>query len=215
MNGDVLGAELFSQRLNPTIHDVYVYDHISEKAKIQIYHEVQRLLPRAFIDMKSLNLFKGILRELTFNYGVINDSNIINMPYRNLFAEENLSEDESKVFFLMIKASDSEYLVTLDIIELISRHVSANYYKNVSESLNTAFNEVFRKNGIGYELFNGVLVSKDNEVMHGEVVRPSLQYLSQNDYAGANDEMLTAFSAFKESDYKMRFTMQVKLSKAL
>jgi len=70
--------------------------------------------------MKLLNLFKRILRDLMFNYGVIKDSNIINMPYRDLFIEENLSEEESKVFFLMIKASDSEYLVTLDIIELIS-----------------------------------------------------------------------------------------------
>ncbi|MER2010563.1 MAG: hypothetical protein ABS939_24325, partial [Psychrobacillus sp.] len=60
MSVDTFEAELFSQRLNPTTYDVYVYDRISEKAKIQIYHEVQRILPRSFIDMKSSELFKGI-----------------------------------------------------------------------------------------------------------------------------------------------------------
>lgn len=202
MSSDLYRTELFSERLNPTVCDVYVYDEISEKAKIQIYHTVQRLLPRPIFDMQSMNMFQSVLNELTFKYGVINDSNIINKPFIQLFREANLSEAESKVFFLMIKASKSEYLVTLDLIELISRHISIFYDKEVSDNINESFNEVFRNNGIGYELINGTLISKDNEVMHSEIVKPSLQYLSQAEYEGANEELLQAFADFKENQFK-------------
>lgn len=202
MKSDFYGSDLFSERLNPIVHDVYVYDDISEKAKIQIYHTVQRLLPRPIFEMRSIDMFQSVLNELTYKYGVINDSQIIKQPFVQLFKEADLSGPENKVFFLMIKASKSEYLVTLDLIELISRHISNFYEKDVSDNINEAFNEVFRKNGIGYELINGVLISKENEIMHSEIVKPSLQYLSQAEYEGANEELLQAFADFKDGHFK-------------
>jgi len=63
----------------------------------------------------------------------------------------------------MIKILDSEYLFTLNIIELIFKHISAHYEKRVYK--NEAFKEIFRKDGIKYELFNGFLIFKDNEVV--------------------------------------------------
>ncbi|QZY88637.1 AbiJ-NTD4 domain-containing protein [Exiguobacterium acetylicum] len=200
MTIDLYETELFSERLNPTFHDVYIYDDISEKAKVQIYHSVQKFVPYRLFDTRAM--FQGILNEIIFKYGVIDDSNIINMPFRELFKEARLSEPESKVFFLLIKASKSEYLVTLDLIELISRYISRFFSKRESDNINNAFNKVFRNNGIGYELINGVLISKDNELMHAEIVKPSLQYLSQVEYEGANEELLQAFSDFKESQFK-------------
>ncbi|MDI3235950.1 hypothetical protein QK289_13115 [Exiguobacterium antarcticum] len=202
MNEDFFGPELFSERLNPIVHEVYVYDQISEKARMQIYHQIQRLLPRDFFDTKAMNMFQEILNYLTFRYGVINESKLISTPYYDLFKGEALTEPEKKAFFLLLRSSKSDFLLTLDLIELISRHVSIFYDETVSENLNTAFNEIFRKNGIGYEIINGTLISKDNEVVHSEIVKPSLQYLSQPEYAGANEELLQAFSDFKEGQFK-------------
>lgn len=201
MSSDFYGPELFSERLNPDIHDVYVYNQISEKVKIQIYHQAQRIIPRPFIDTVSMNMFHSILNELTFKYGVLNESSIIRTPYQKIFKDQELSDYESKVFFIMIKSAKDEFLVTLDIIELISRHIPKFYDEDVSKNLDAAFNAVFHKNGIGYELINSTLISKDNEVIHSEIVRPSLQFLSQLEYAGANIEITDAYESFKENRF--------------
>jgi hypothetical protein len=99
--------------------------------------------------------------------------------------------------------------LALDFLEFLFRHPRME----PMQSFVDAVNEIFRDEGIGFELTQAVredpeyersiivlypiVISKDTEYLHSEVVRPCLACLATPGFATANEEMLKAHEAYR------------------
>ncbi|MEK4649652.1 hypothetical protein MKY22_17225 [Exiguobacterium sp. FSL W8-0210] len=207
------GKELYSERNFPTAHDVLKYDEISEKVRVQIFHQMNTLLN----DLESKagypdrdTVFYNAMRNIKQRRGVLSYHNLLPKTTLERITIDNefsylysyLSDDELEFYTLLIYADATDYLLILDLIELISYWVNELYVDQSSKIVDQMINELIRTNGIGYELINNNIIHKGNEVVHKGVVRPALYLLSEPIYDGANSEMLQAFDKFKENDFK-------------
>jgi hypothetical protein len=66
------------------------------------------------------------------------------------------------------------------------------------QELNTRFFE----HGIGYQYESGMLIRKDSEFIHAEIVKPVLLLLQAKEYKGANEEFLKAHEHYRHGKYK-------------
>ncbi|RDB32066.1 AbiJ-NTD4 domain-containing protein [Exiguobacterium sp. RIT594] len=216
-NNGSTGRELYSERMFPTSFDVLRYEVIPEKARIQIFQHFNNLIdelpsknePYVYRDAIFNNAMKDILlRRGVLDYvellpsGVYSNVNYLNGDNNLSKINALLSRVEKDFFLLLIFADEKDYLLILDLIEILSYCVADLYLKSSSEKIDQAINNVFRKNGIGYELVKNQIIHKGNEVVHKEIIRPSLNFLSDSGYSGANEEMLQAFSEFRNNNFK-------------
>lgn len=154
--------------------------------------------------------FSNAMTNLKQRRGVLSYKDLLSEPALNSLGESDVYyamhreanfEDESDFFILLTHADQHNYLLCLDLIELLSKWINAYYEADFSREIDDMINDVFRSNGIGYELIENQIIHKANDVVHREVVRPSLHFLSDPTYQGANEEMLRAFSDFRNSNY--------------
>ena len=76
----------------------------------------------------------------------------------------------------------------LDMIELSFGDLDPQEHAEAIEELN----QRFREHGVGYQLSGGQIIRVDNEFVHAEVIKPALALLSDNVFAAANEEFLSA-----------------------
>lgn len=211
------GRELYSERTFPTTFDIVNYEEISERTRIQIFQQFDILiqeLPSKKIPFTFRNeVFQNAMRDILVRRGVLDFTELLppginsNIDFLNGESKlkkinRGLSRSELDYFMLLIFSDKDNYLLILDLIELLSYWVDEFYIKDSSEKIDQAINDVFRKNAIGYELIENQIIHKGNELVHKEVVRPSLNFLSNPSYSGANEEMLQAFFEFRNNNFK-------------
>ena len=63
-------------------------------------------------------------------------------------------------------------------------------------------NERFKEHGVGYQFTNGQIVRIDSEFIHAEIVKPALNTLSQQHFAGAQQEFLKAHEHYRKGNSK-------------
>jgi hypothetical protein len=63
-------------------------------------------------------------------------------------------------------------------------------------------NHRFREHSIGYQYSNGQIIRVDSDFIHSEVVIPALKLLSNQCFAGAEQEFLSAHRYYRQQDYK-------------
>jgi hypothetical protein len=63
-------------------------------------------------------------------------------------------------------------------------------------------NARFLEHGIGYQYESGGIIRKDSELLHAEVVKPTLLFLNKKEYSGANEEFLKAHEHYRHGRYK-------------
>ena len=179
--------------------DVYVYDEISQKLRIQITHIWDDILSESEYHEE---------RNLEFE----NYSEIINVLYREYgvykLANKNNDKDDLLVFFLKEQNVDK----ILDVIELsfiiIDTKRSIDYYhynKDSIEKINKSIEELnhrFKEHGVGYQYENGQIIRTDSQLIHAEVVQPALQLLNEKNYAGAQEEFLKAHEHYRNGNAK-------------
>jgi hypothetical protein len=207
------GKELYSERNFPTAYDVLEYKEISKKVRVQIFQQMNILLEEleskdGYLDRDMV--FHNAMRTLKQRRGVLTYKELLpitifrELAYGNEFSQtyHYLPDTELEFYTLLIYAESTDYLLILDLIELLSYWVNHSYMDESSKIVDQTINELFRINGIGYEVINNSIIHKGNEVVHTNVVRPVLYLLSEPIYAGANNEMLKAFEEFKENNFK-------------
>lgn len=62
-------------------------------------------------------------------------------------------------------------------------------------------NSRFREHGVGFAFESGEIIRVDSQLLHAEVVRPTLQLLDDPIYAGAEVEFLSAHEHYRHSRY--------------
>ncbi|MGA3826185.1 STM4504/CBY_0614 family protein [Pseudomonas chlororaphis] len=197
-------TDLFSkrqQRLRGEVSDVYVYDKIPIPLRIQLLYMVDELLGPALEYYKPFSvcnqIFKAVVKTLRLEYG----------KRRISSAEEN---DEYHELVSFIKNEENVDRL-LDAIELIVANVSG--YSGYDESLVEFVGDLnirFREHAVGYEIINGEVVRVDSRFMHSQVVKPSIQFLNQPGFEGAQQEFIRAYEYYRHARHKEAINEAVK-----
>ncbi len=190
-------TNIFSKRqkkLNNDNIDVYEYETIPEKLKIQVIHIFREVLNR---ERSSRNdIYSGVHKILCKEYGVFR-------------LDEYANNDEKAIFNFLLSTND--YQKALDIIELFYRHLYFGLKKQYkhhdiySKMINDAIielNERFKENAIGYSFESGEAIKIDSKLIHSEIIKPTLKILNNSMYKGANEEFLKAHEHYRHKRYK-------------
>lgn len=210
---DYFSRELYSERVFPTKYDVFEYKSINQKTRVQIFQQANSILSSYRFysrDMDRKSFFYGIMTNLKHRKGktdytdLLTNTSIRHMKSRRekdigVFSND---KDEQEFFRLLVYVYDKNYMLILDLIDLLSNAILEHCEKEASEQFDEAINEVFKRNGIGYGLINGQLIHKGSEITHLEITRPALLYLADPRYSIANEEVLNAFSKFRNNQFK-------------
>jgi hypothetical protein len=200
--------DIYSKRqkkLRGEINDVYQYDDIPKPLKVQIIQIIK----------DSIGLSAGRERRSAFQndadevYSHIHE--ILAKEYGEFTLSEYHSNDFSALKHFFLNETDAEKC--LDFIELCMRilndYVSKNRYKFVNitkqkpEDAISELNERFKEHGVGYQFESGEIIRIDSQIIHSEVVKPTISLLSNESfYAGANDEFLSAHEHYRHKRYK-------------
>jgi len=192
--------DLFSKRQKRQrgeIPDVYQYNSAPKPLRVQIIH----IWRSAFGDPAQYGssvpaLFKFIHETLCREYGIF-----------------RLTE-RSEVYFesvanFMLRSENTDEVI--DVIELSFRLLDRTVredpyrYRHANQNPDDAIAELnarFREHGFGFQYESGQLVRVDSQVIHSIAVKPTLRLLSEKDFAGANEEFLSAHSHYRNRKYK-------------
>ena len=176
------------KRLNENPPEVYIYNKIPEKFRIQIMHIVNECF------QEEDKTYEKIVDWLQREYGVKQLSEgWVGNRYTGYYSYQHELFD----FFEYI----ASYEQCLDIIELVFQSIKQSYKPNKQKYIDE-LNIRFKENNLGYRFENNKIIRVDSELLHCEVVKPALQFLSHSDYKNANEEFLSAYESYKKGDYQ-------------
>ena len=197
--------ELFSKRqkrLRGDMPDVYIYDDIPEKLRVQIVHILKDTYgdDTGFRTKWSAQAFDFIHKALCKEYGVFS-------------LKKHCRDDKEAVLDYFLNCDDYEHC--LDVVEISFRTIEnyvAKYqyqFKQDTSATQTALDAIeelnvrFKEHGVGYEFSSGELIRIDSQILHSEAVKPTLTLLRGNEiYAGSNDEFLKAHEHYRHKRNK-------------
>lgn len=186
--------------------DVYSYDALPDALKRQIVHIVLDALgsqedcrDAALLagDSRVMQSYKSIVGALCREYGVFQLAEDRHGCGSRMYLEELMD------FFLQEQTVDR----SLDVVELcflaidrstrdpgyLGRHNASSLADDALRELN----ERFKEHGVGYGFENGRMVRIDSQLIHSEVVKPALTLLNGKQYAGAQQEFLSAHEHYR------------------
>jgi hypothetical protein len=120
------------------------------------------------------------------------------------------SERECCINWVMNGETDK----ALDLIEFSFRvieRVCGRLYDNqlkaqgITQNAPAAIEELnhrFREHSVGYQFENGNIVQVDSQYLHAQVIKPAIALLSDEPFATANEEFMTAHKHYRAGAYK-------------
>ncbi len=205
-------VDLYSKRqkrLKGEVPDVYTYDEIPQKLRIQIVHIIGDAIGKD-IDNQELseNMYKLFHDVLCREYGKFSLGDGYNQS------------SKLKVFNFILQTPKTEEF--FDIIELIFKFISGSlkerfeaYTDHVDVKVEpddaiAELNERFKENGIGFSFDGGEIIRVDSTYMHTEITKPVIALLWNNKFEGANEEYLKAHEHYRHGRNKECLTECLK-----
>ena len=192
--------DIYSKRLRKMkgdVPEVYVYDYLPIPLRVQIAQSWTELLgkPRqstSVYDYEALdNEYKETVNILRLEYGV--DKLPSKARTRTYFY------DELRDFFYETTEVDK----ALDVVELVYQLIDENsYFSHLFPTPIDELNQRFKEHGVGYRFESGQMIRIDEDLIHEEVVKPSLRILNQPQFEGAQEEFLKAHEQYRKGDTK-------------
>lgn len=192
--------DLFSKRqkrLRGDVPDVYQYTNLPQNFRVQVVHIVKSTIGRdSDYSTPASKIYKYINNTLCREYGVFK-------------LQEYASENFEYIYNFFLKEKDPEKC--LDVIELTFKCIDGYVRQNTWEfrdyqSPDDAIEELnirFIEAGIGYQFESGEVVRVDSQFIHSDAVKPTLQILGHSqEFAGANDEFLSAHEHYRHQRFK-------------
>lgn len=179
-------------RLGLSSPDCYQYTSISPETRVQIILLWRRCIGGGSRNDISGTTFYGICSLLREKYGVFHLGSRSQMTG----GFEELSD-----FFIHERNIER----CLDVIELIlnaSRSGRKDPGTISAEKAAETVNQRLREGEIGYQFENGVIVKVDSQIIHREIIQPTLLFLSDGEFAGANTEFLESHRKYRAADYE-------------
>jgi len=187
--------DLFSKRRDRQhgeVPDVYKYDDIPRTLRVQIVHILRDAIG------KNVDLYQFVYETLCREYGVF-----------QLNQDDQFNPRDTALFNFLLSTDDLDK--ALDVVELsfriVDRLIRGNYRYESSISIapDDAISELnfrFREHRVGYQFESGQIVRMDAQILHAEVVKPVLQLLGEDIYAGANEEFLKAHEHYRRGNHQ-------------
>ncbi len=177
--------------------DVYVYDVLTERLRVQIIYIINDTLDKYYGGHVRESAYQHIKGILCREYGLPCLSNLdalVDYPF----------SDEKEVCKFFLKKSYLEQ--ALDVIECFFKLINAYGIKiNQHESSSNAISELnhrFKEHGVGYQFESNQIIRIDSELLHSEVTKPVLAFLRDENFKGANEEFLLAHEHYRHGKYK-------------
>lgn len=176
--------------------DVYTYDTIPEKLRVQLVHILQDSFGQENRTEYYAHMHKALCRE----YGVFSLA-----PKHEQHSSTNLMS----IANYLLSTQDVEHV--LDIVELFLRTLDSpvresQFWRRMGtldpDKAIAEVNTRFREHGVGFEYVSGELIRIDSQLVHSEVVKPALQLLKDKRFVGANQEFLSAHEHYRHARYK-------------
>lgn len=196
--------EIYSRRKQREIgrtDDVFIYDELSQKVRVQIIHIINGALGPYYDEYGNrgeaaayYDYVCGLLRE---------ELGVFTLTPRSA----PNCRDELVYWF----QAESNVDHALDFIELtfrlIDRIVRDDGYKfrDMEKSPDTAIAELnarWLEAGIGYQFKDGTVIRVDSELLHKEVVLKALQLTGDQQFSSVNSEYMKAHGHFRHGDYE-------------
>lgn len=193
------------QRRRGETPDVYVYDEISDKVRIQLCQIVVQAFGGWYTqfgddNIDGRNAYSSVVIALRKEYGVFT------------LTEKTHRDTLEELQHHILTAGPEE---VLDAVELLCRimdgrrsgdHPNGQVYAEAVEEINQRFKE----DGVGYEFTAGEVIRIDSELIHAVAVKPALALLHDPLYRGAEDEFLSAFEHYRHGKTKESLTDALK-----
>ena len=195
-------TDLFSKRerrKRGEYPDVYEYDDIPNELRVQIVHIIRD-------GFGTPVEFHGSHNRALEIYGLIHDT--LCREYGCFRLNQYNSRVDSVLNFLL-QVENTERAI--DVIELSFKYIDSivredtHQFQDLKISPDDAIDELnhrFRERGIGYQYESGMVVRIDSQLIHSEVVQPTLNLLQDPKFKGANQEFLSAHEHYRNRKYK-------------
>ncbi|WP_342656109.1 hypothetical protein GKC68_00035 (plasmid) [Pantoea sp. RSPAM1] len=192
------------KRLRNEISDVYTYDVIQRPLKVQIIQIIKES-----IGTPSQTGYMSYRNEADKIYDYIHKT--LSKEYGCFSLAENYSNDFKALSDFFLKESDAEKC--MDFVELsfqvLEDYVAEHLYlfrditRQKPDDAVAELNERFREHSVGYQFESGEIIRIDSQLIHSEVVKPTLLILSgETLFSGANEEFLAAHEHYRHKRYK-------------
>jgi hypothetical protein len=193
--------DLFSKRqkrLRGEMPDVYQYDTLPQQLRGQIVHIIRDAFGRDVEAVLTEQAYSFVYDLLCREYGVFQltdhdrhgkAASLIDFFLTCPSVDESLDVVETCFRYVDVVVREDNYMVG---------HVSTISPDQAIEELNTRFQE----HGIGYRFESGKIVRIDSQLIHANVVKPTLLLLQDRAFKGPNDEFLVAHEHYRHGRYK-------------
>ncbi|HBC5016309.1 STM4504/CBY_0614 family protein [Proteus mirabilis] len=198
--------DIYSKRqkkLRGEISDVYSYDKIPNKLRVQIIHIINNTIGKCetHFEIKnylththSYSIYKMICEILRSEYGMFELYKHSDSYYTEIF-DFFLNQDDAEKCIDIIELS-------FKAIDKIVREEQSNFYQEADKAI-AELNHRFRENGVGYQFEQGEIIRVDSQLIHSEVVKPVLLILSStSEYDGVLHEFMSAHEHYRNKKYK-------------
>lgn len=185
--------DLFSKRRAKRpkkMPDVYRYDVLPHALRVQVIH----IMNDAFRD--DPEAYDAIVNTLCREYGVF-----------RLLSERGLPAHDSQMQLHAYLLNVQEVDRGLDVLELTASAIAdmgrtRPYLRQRADDLLSELNTRFMEHRVGYRFEGEQMVRMDAEVIHAEVIKPSIALLSRRAYSGAQEEFLKGLEHYRRGNMK-------------
>lgn len=197
--------DIFSKRQKRSrdeVPDVYQYETIPQELRVQVVHILRDVFGKLYRGFSG-----GWYGDAVKAYEFIHKA--LCREYGKFTLGDSYDSDQEAIHNFLLQTEETEKAV--DVIEFsfqfIDRYVRKNEheFREMKMSPDGAIEELnrrFHEHGIGYRYESGFIVRVDSQLLHTEVVRPTLTMLSNPMYKGANAEFLSAHEHYRKRRYK-------------
>jgi hypothetical protein len=208
--------DLFSKRqarLRGEVPDVYRYDEVPQKLRVQIVHVFGDMLHGGEID----NVYRHEMVRSSYEF--ISNQLCRELGRFRLHGESYQARDYvHELFNFVLQEKNHEHV--LDAVEistrLADRSTRRHEYLRESdpdrrvEAAILELNQRFREHGLGYQYEDGELVRVDSDLLHSEAVKPALTLLRTKSFAGPREEFLRAHEHYRHGRHEEALTEALK-----
>lgn len=187
--------------------DVYQYDEIPTKVRIQIIHIATKLFGKSDVNTWPI-IYQHILEEK----GVFS---IAPQEYYQLLSQadfilECYAYRECKFYIVDSSSQASTYASTIDVLKFcemmfnVAIHQRSSYIAKQFDKIVANIDELnyrFKEAGIGYEMNKNSfkIIRIDNQYIHKEVIKPALNILNNHKFEKANEYYQNAHKYYLEN----------------
>lgn len=201
-------------RLRGESPDVYTYDDIPERLRVQV---VQIMIDRLGNINEYENHYYGENIQAAYQSVVLpmrKELGAFELPHPTRQRRRTLIEELAD--YMLAEMDAEKWLSAVELLCTVILSETTRYaYKgdhNASENALAAIDEIngrFKEHGVGYE-FDERIIRIDTEYVHVEAVKPALTVLRDKRYQGAEQEFRSAHEHYRAGRIKEALTDALK-----